>query len=833
MKHARTRLFSALLTVYGVVGATSFAQAQAACTQTTIDSGQNDLRINAGQNICATNSGSVTAVSGLPTIGVEIIGPGDGSAMLSLTNTSSGNIVAEGGSAQGISVDSGKGLTATIVNEGTVLVVGTDSFGTSRGIQASDGFATENLLTIQNRNSIDVRTAGSGSGIYFNQRVVDIQNTGIIEVTVGINATALHEVHGIYSDQDSVPGGSSRISNTNQILVTSQRSSPSAQIYAAVYGIRVQGGAVSNSGEIVASNIAGESYGIKNVLSAGSGSVTNTGFISARIDDGYGYGIWFEGSGNVTNARGVTVGGYSGQGYDGNQASLTKGVGIYFSGEGVLTNTGTVGVRAGSGELYGIQQQANGSGGVNGGGVSSINRFNNSGTITAQVANPDASNSSATGVQINALASGSISAINSGTIITQSGWANDGSDKAVGVHLAGQNITFNNTGTIKAQGSTARAIEVVSTNTIVELGKNSVIVGDIYTNQQGNVLRHKVGAAQAYVLETTGDWILEDLDGRAVVTGSSMAAGVGWAETADEMLFERTQMFLQSMDRGQTRRDLSGDSAAWVDPYAFNSKRSASGSDPTVVKYSSNGFGLTLGYDFKAFGLKAQAIGNIQSGRLNIEDNTQDIDSTSWLLGLRLPSFYEVGSVSFSAMALAGRNHYSSDNQVLTNATSTGMTTYSSSFGSTQLLFGLGAKYSTPIAESTNLSLKADLYLSQEYLEGYQEGPYFSWNSRTMTQGSAFLEAGVDHQVTDQWLLQAKLGANTQKLFSGATTSYSINNTPVSFSGGQTSDTGLYAMLGTQYQVQDNASVGLSVWYGQTSNSVKTIQGMLEAKFLF
>jgi len=40
-------------------------------------------------------------------------------------------------------------------------------------------------------------------------------------------------------------------------------------------------------------------------------------------------------------------------------------------------------------------------------------------------------------------------------------------------------------------------------------------------------------------------------------------------------------------------------------------------------------------------------------------------------------------------------------------------------------------------------------------------------------------------------------------------------------------------MLGAQYQVQDNARVGLSVWYGQTTNSVKTVQGMLEAKILF
>lgn len=40
-------------------------------------------------------------------------------------------------------------------------------------------------------------------------------------------------------------------------------------------------------------------------------------------------------------------------------------------------------------------------------------------------------------------------------------------------------------------------------------------------------------------------------------------------------------------------------------------------------------------------------------------------------------------------------------------------------------------------------------------------------------------------------------------------------------------------MLGTQYRVKDNARVRLSVWYGQTNNSVKTIQEMAEVKILF
>ena len=126
MQPTRAHLLSALLVVCGVFGAADAAQAQSSCTQTTINGSQNSLRVNAGENICATNAGSVTAVSGFPSIGIEVDGPASGSATLLLTNTSSGSIVADVGSVVGISLNSGAGLVATFVDDGTVLPVGTD-----------------------------------------------------------------------------------------------------------------------------------------------------------------------------------------------------------------------------------------------------------------------------------------------------------------------------------------------------------------------------------------------------------------------------------------------------------------------------------------------------------------------------------------------------------------------------------------------------------------------------------------------------------------------------------------------------------------------------------
>jgi hypothetical protein len=196
MKHARTGLFSALLTIYGVVGATSFAQAQAACTQTTIDSGQNDLRINAGENICATNSGSIQVTDPYPAFGVEILGPNVGAATLLLTNTSVGEIVVNNDTPQGVSIDTGRGLDATIVNQGFVQAVGSDASGESFGIYATDGFMNGDSLVLQNQGTIEVTAAGSGTGVYFNHTVVSIDNDGDIRVT-GNPTTSNYSLYGI------------------------------------------------------------------------------------------------------------------------------------------------------------------------------------------------------------------------------------------------------------------------------------------------------------------------------------------------------------------------------------------------------------------------------------------------------------------------------------------------------------------------------------------------------------------------------------------------------------------------------------------------------------
>jgi hypothetical protein len=847
MKLTRTRLLSKILVAASALGVAQAANA--ACTQQAITERQSFLRLNPGDDICATNAGSIQA-SGGQSAGVQILGPGQGSATLVLTNTSSVEVLVGSGTDVGISVDLNRGLIATIVNRGDIGVNSSNPSTEPIGIQVTDGYMNGNPLVLQNQGAIGVDVAGSGTGIFLNNTVATVTNDGDIFVDGAINASN-YNLYGIQAKSYDKLTPTSLISNRGYMSVRAGSTDFQSGDITGIYSV---GGSVANSGTLlVIGNQLQTAQGMM-VSNGNGGTINNSGGLSVQVANStLAAGITFSGdlaeiqnagtikidfTSDARGALGTVAGIYSDSNFGRAQAGrivntntitavsqsnlfvLVYGISVQ---GGDVSNSGKITASAVAGRSYGIQNVVYAGGGS----------INNSGTINALITGTSVFDNVAVGLGLTNELSSPVSAVNSGTIIATTAKATNASDQAIGVLLTGDNITFTNSGTIKAEGSTARAIEVVSTNTVVELTKSSVIVGDIYTNQQGNILRHNVGAAQHYVLQTTGDWILEDLDGSAVGKGSAMAAGVGRAETADEMLFERTQLFLQSMDRGQMRRDLTGDSALWVDPYAYDSKRSASSSDPTVVKYGSNGFGLTLGYDFRAFGLKAQVIGNIQSGRLNIDDNTQDVDSTSWLVGLRLPSFYEVGSVSFSAMAFAGRNQYSSDSQVLTNTTSTGTDMYSSGFGSTQLLFGLGAKYATPLTQSTDLSLTADLYLSQEYIEGYQEGPYFSWNSRTLTQGSAFLEAGIDHRLTDQWLVQAKVGANAQTLFSGQTTNYSINNTPVSFSGGQTNDTGLYAMLGTQYQVKDNASVGISVWYGQTTNSVKTIQGMVEAKFLF
>ncbi|HEY7804790.1 MAG TPA: hypothetical protein VIC30_10215, partial [Orrella sp.] len=83
MKPTRTRLLSKILLAASALGVAQVANA--ACMQQAITERQSFLRLNPGDDICATNSGSIQASDSGQSAGVQILGPGQGSATLVLT----------------------------------------------------------------------------------------------------------------------------------------------------------------------------------------------------------------------------------------------------------------------------------------------------------------------------------------------------------------------------------------------------------------------------------------------------------------------------------------------------------------------------------------------------------------------------------------------------------------------------------------------------------------------------------------------------------------------------------------------------------------------------
>lgn len=391
----------------------------------------------------------------------------------------------------------------------------------------------------------------------------------------------------------------------------------------------------------------------------------------------------------------------------------------------------------------------------------------------------------------------------------------------------GDDNTFVISGSLIANSSGGYAIYNQGTGNIYTLGEGVRIIGDIFLRDAdgtaGNILKFDVGSSMSYVYDTTGSWTLEDLDGRSVVSGSAMAAGIGNAETADELQYLRLSQINNSLlNRADRYALVAGERQAWADPFYFQSERDASSSDATIEDYDADGYGLTVGLPIVLKGLDADVILGVQETELDIHSGTQTIDVTSLRAGLYFPNLLTKDAIRVSGKALIGYNQHDMDRQVLVNTnTTTGITTYTADYDSWEAVAGLEAEHSQAIgsgATTLTASLGADLVY--EAIESYDEIANFHWDSRDLLQGVTKASIGLHHVHTNGMKTYAIASVQARDVLDGKTTDYAINGTAVNFRGGDYNDTIAQLNLGATYQAKDNLQLGLNLQAATSDNDV-------------
>ena len=375
----------------------------------------------------------------------------------------------------------------------------------------------------------------------------------------------------------------------------------------------------------------------------------------------------------------------------------------------------------------------------------------------------------------------------------------------IGVYIYSAS-TLINSGTIQntTLGNSAILADAgIAGNTVI-LNPGSIIVGSIDSQGGDNTLQLNLGSAKSYVYETTGSWILQDLNNRPVVAGSAMAAGIGAQETAGEMLYEHTAAI---NDIALKKR-----SGFWIDPYFTRTIRGADAADPAINAFSNQTYGVSMGMPLSVEKMAFTGLLNLQSSTLNIDDSTQKIQADSVMMGVS----------GQYLKALVGVNYYDGKRQVLVNTNTTGSAVVTSHYKSYTALLGANFNHHYPWKWDVAVKSRAGLDLAVEQYQQYAESSYFSWNRRFLAQGSAYADLGLQKPIyQEKAALFTKVGVAARSLLSGQKVNYTINTTPVTFEGGKRADIYLNAAVGAEYSFNKEAFLSLSGSLGSSHAGVK------------
>lgn len=271
----------------------------------------------------------------------------------------------------------------------------------------------------------------------------------------------------------------------------------------------------------------------------------------------------------------------------------------------------------------------------------------------------------------------------------------------------------------------------------------------------------------------------------------------------------------------------------WLDVYGTYLTRQAGDSSSQRTAFSSNNYGVTVGLRLPFQPVALEVVANIENSQINIDEGNQKLSSNSVMLSLIAPQLTQIGSATLSAKALVGYGDQNGNRRVLNNTVSGGSEQVSSDYGSRYATLGVALTRYDALSSRLNVVTQLGLDLQMQQIASYRESAYFAWDSRRLAQAQARLKVNADYAVGERktWLFAGAEVAH-RALTRGATQTYSIEDTSVSYQAPTRNDTYVTLQIGARRLVRDGVyllgSIGSQYSVGRVSGVQASIRLMAE-----
>ena len=472
----------------------------------------------------------------------------------------------------------------------------------------------------------------------------------------------------------------------------------------------------------------------------------------------------------------------------------------------------------------------------------------------------------------------------SGSITTKDNWS-------VGIYNAGVNNETIVSGSITTKGDNAHGIwnhgsnnettisgNVTATAAVLyssngdgnsfTLNEGATIIGDVLAKDDAtnSKLIFNLGSYTSYAYSVSGkgagtgagQWAFSDLDGRTqgvTTTGTGCApianagndtcnlvtaVGNGNAETQNELQFGTNTSMIGSLSLGgNTGGSAELKSVAqtskmdvWTQVYSGSLERDAR---TKQTSFDADYLGLTLGtpVSFKDDTLNLDLVFNMSTTELDISPTQdQEITAKSYNLGAVFRDLAPSTGLVVDAYGFIGHNSYDAKRKVMNNQQATGSEIVTASYSGMEVLVGADAQYSQAIDETLSFIGGVSASLSHEKIGSYSESQYYAWGSRTMTQLTGGVAAGLEYE-KDALTGFATLGVQRSHLTHGKSASYTNNGAAGSTTDTSGAATYRTATAGFDYAVDDNMNIIGTAGMSRASDGIKGSSVSLSANWQF
>ncbi|MES2211670.1 MAG: hypothetical protein V4490_00835 [Pseudomonadota bacterium] len=527
------------------------------------------------------------------------------------------------------------------------------------------------------------------------------------------------------------------------------------------------------------------------------------------------------------------------------EMALNIGFSDYIS----VVNTGTISAQSGTAiyEILSVGNSINNSGLIQGA-VQAISAYDsvsalitNSGLITAESQTIAFENA----YQVTIVNDGTISSSGASAIYgyfsEETSIINRGTISATtNTVLLLQSCTVDNYGVIQATTPGGVAIDIPGMSNTVTLHDGSIIIGSLASGTYPNALNIQLGVDTSYAFDLSGNWVVTDLDGRPTAPGFAIVPTTGAQENANKRLFQRVTSVNDSLSG---RFNMSATSVHttvglpistvnkkfseryWVTPYISRTERDIDTNTLQESRYVANELGVTLGKSLNlalpSIPTEIDGVINLASIRTNIADHSQDVYTSSVLIGAIAPDLKQYFGGTVGAKLLVGYNANRGHRYTLVS-TGTGIADVTADYHSLVALAGIEERWLRQVNAQLSGRLLIGLDLTAERYTAYNEGGFYDWSARTMTQASARAEATVTHHKPGtKASLWGSFGVLEHMLLSGHTVTYEVAETALTFVSGTDNDCFVRAQAGLDYQLTKTAKIYGSVNWMKSSRNIQ------------